>query len=37
VLHRFLGVSDREARLTIESEIGRKLPDDFEAQVKAAT
>jgi beta-phosphoglucomutase-like phosphatase (HAD superfamily) len=37
VLHRFLGVSDREARLTIEREIGRKLPDDFEAQVKQAT
>jgi HAD superfamily hydrolase (TIGR01509 family) len=37
VLDRFLGVSDREARLAIESEIGRKLPDDFEAQVKQAT
>jgi HAD superfamily hydrolase (TIGR01509 family) len=37
VLHRFLGVSDREARLTIEHEIGRALPDDFEAQVKQAT
>jgi HAD superfamily hydrolase (TIGR01509 family) len=37
VLERFLGVSDREARLTIETETGRKLPDDFEAQVKAAT
>jgi HAD superfamily hydrolase (TIGR01509 family) len=37
VLARFLGVSDREARLTIESEMGRNLPDDFEAQVKAAT
>ncbi len=37
VLQRFLGVSDREARLTIEREMGRKLPDDFEAQVKAAT
>jgi HAD superfamily hydrolase (TIGR01509 family) len=37
VLHRFLGVSDREARQTIEREIGRKLPDDFEAQVKQAT
>ena len=31
VLHRFLGVSDREARLTIEHEIGRALPEDFEA------
>ena len=35
VLHRFLGVSDREARQTIEAEIGRQLPDDFEAQMKA--
>jgi HAD superfamily hydrolase (TIGR01509 family) len=37
VLKRFLGVSDREARLAIEKEIGRSLPDDLEAQVKAAT
>ena len=37
VLHRFLGVSDREARQTIEREIGRPLPSDFEAQVKEAT
>jgi HAD superfamily hydrolase (TIGR01509 family) len=37
VLARFLGVSDREARQTIETELGRKLPDDFELQVKAAT
>lgn len=37
VLVRFLGVSDREARLAVESEIGRELPSDFEAQVKAAT
>jgi HAD superfamily hydrolase (TIGR01509 family) len=37
VLNRFLGVSDREARLMIESEIRRKLPDDFEQQVKEAT
>jgi HAD superfamily hydrolase (TIGR01509 family) len=37
VLHRFLGVSDREARLTIEREIGRPLPGDFEAKVKEAT
>ncbi len=36
VLARFLGVSDREARLTIETEMGRKLPDDFEAQMKQA-
>lgn len=33
---RFLGVSDREARLTIEAEIGRKLPDDFERQMQQA-
>ena len=37
VLERFLGVSDREARLIIEAELGRKLPDDFETQVKRAT
>ena len=37
VLKRFLGVSDREARQIIEAEIERKLPDDFEAQVKQAT
>jgi HAD superfamily hydrolase (TIGR01509 family) len=37
VLERFLGVSDREARQIVEAEIGRKLPDDFEAQVKQAT
>jgi HAD superfamily hydrolase (TIGR01509 family) len=37
VLERFLGVSDREARLTIEAELGRKLPDDFDRQVKQAT
>ena len=37
VLDRFLGVSDREARQIIEAEIERKLPDDFEAQVKQAT
>jgi HAD superfamily hydrolase (TIGR01509 family) len=36
VLDRFLGVSDQEARQTIETEIGRKLPDDFEAQMKQA-
>ena len=36
MLHRFLGVSDREARLIIEKEMGRKLPDDFEAQMKQA-
>ena len=34
VLDRFLGVSDREARQTIEREIDRKLPDDFEQQLK---
>jgi HAD superfamily hydrolase (TIGR01509 family) len=37
VLERFLGVSDREARAIIEKETGRKLPDDFESQVKHAT
>ena len=37
VLHRFLGVSDREARQIIEREIGWSLPSDFEAQVKEAT
>ncbi len=37
VLERFLGVSDREARLAVEAELGRRLPDDFESQVKAAT
>jgi HAD superfamily hydrolase (TIGR01509 family) len=37
VLDRFLGVSDREARQIIEDEIERKLPDDFEAQVRQAT
>jgi HAD superfamily hydrolase (TIGR01509 family) len=37
VLKRFLGVSDREARWAIETETGRKLPDDFESQVKQAT
>jgi HAD superfamily hydrolase (TIGR01509 family) len=36
VLTRFLGVSDREARETIENELGRKLPDDFETQMKQA-
>lgn len=34
VLVRFLGVSDREARITIEAELGRSLPDDFDAQMK---
>jgi HAD superfamily hydrolase (TIGR01509 family) len=37
VLRRFLGVSDREARQIVETEIGRKLPDSFEAEVKHAT
>ena len=36
VLERFLGVSDREARLAIEAELGRRLPDDFELQMKQA-
>jgi HAD superfamily hydrolase (TIGR01509 family) len=34
VLDRFLGMSDREARLSIEAEMGRKIPDDFEALMK---
>jgi beta-phosphoglucomutase-like phosphatase (HAD superfamily) len=36
VLDRFLGVSDREARLIVEAELGRSLPADFEAQMKQA-
>jgi HAD superfamily hydrolase (TIGR01509 family) len=36
VLIRFLGVSDREARMTVEAELGRSLSDDFEAQMKQA-
>jgi HAD superfamily hydrolase (TIGR01509 family) len=36
VLKRFLGVSDREAREIVEAELGRKLPDDLEAQMKQA-
>jgi HAD superfamily hydrolase (TIGR01509 family) len=34
VLERFLGVSDREARMAVEAELGRSLPVDFEAQMK---
>jgi HAD superfamily hydrolase (TIGR01509 family) len=37
VLRRFLGVSDREARLTVEAELGRQLPENIEQQVKQAT
>jgi HAD superfamily hydrolase (TIGR01509 family) len=37
VLARFLGVSDREARLTVEAELGHALPGDFESQIKQAT
>jgi beta-phosphoglucomutase-like phosphatase (HAD superfamily) len=37
VLARFLGVSDREARLIVEAELGRDLPGDFDLQVKQAT
>jgi HAD superfamily hydrolase (TIGR01509 family) len=33
---RFLGVADHEARLIIEAEIGRRLPDDFERQMQQA-
>ena len=36
MLERFLGVSDREARLNVEAELGRSLPDDFETQMKQA-
>jgi beta-phosphoglucomutase-like phosphatase (HAD superfamily) len=36
VLERFLGISDREARLIVEAELGLSLPDDFEAQMKQA-
>jgi HAD superfamily hydrolase (TIGR01509 family) len=36
VLKRFLGVSDHEARLIVEAELGRALPGDFEAQMKQA-
>jgi len=36
VLDRFLGMSDREARLSIEAELGRKLPGDLETQMKRA-
>jgi HAD superfamily hydrolase (TIGR01509 family) len=36
VLDRFLGMSDREARRSIEAELGRKLPDDFEDLLKRA-
>jgi HAD superfamily hydrolase (TIGR01509 family) len=36
VLDRFLGVSDREARMAVEAELGRSLPLDFEAQMKQA-
>ncbi len=36
MLERFLGVSDREARMTIEAELGRGLPGDFEALMKQA-
>jgi HAD superfamily hydrolase (TIGR01509 family) len=35
-LERFLGVSDREARRAIETEIRRKLPDDLEARMEKA-
>ena len=35
-LTRFLGVSDRDARLIVEKELGRRLPEDLEAQIKQA-
>ncbi len=37
VLQRFLGVSDREARMMVETETGRRFPDDFDQQIKNAT
>ncbi len=37
VLCRFLGVSDREARLMVETEIGRSLPEDIEQEINQAT
>jgi HAD superfamily hydrolase (TIGR01509 family) len=36
VLDRFLGVSDREARLMVEAELGRSLPGGFESELKQA-
>ena len=36
VLERFLGVSDREARQAVETELGRALPDDFDSQMNQA-
>jgi HAD superfamily hydrolase (TIGR01509 family) len=36
VLKRFLGISDRETRLTVEAELGRSLPADFDMQIKQA-
>src|SRR4051812_27266039 len=36
VLDRFLGVSDRDARLAVEAETGRPLPADFETLIKRA-
>jgi HAD superfamily hydrolase (TIGR01509 family) len=35
VLQRFLGRSMRQATLEVESELGRRLPDDFDRQVYA--
>jgi HAD superfamily hydrolase (TIGR01509 family) len=37
VFDRFLGVSEFEARMIVEAEIGRKLPNDFISQVNHAT
>ena len=36
VLERFLGVSDRAARMMIETELGLSLPGDFETQMNQA-
>lgn len=37
VLQRFLGISDHEAQLIVEAELGRRFPDDFEAEIKRET
>jgi HAD superfamily hydrolase (TIGR01509 family) len=37
VFDRFLGVSELEAQMIVEAEIGRKLPDNFTSQVNHAT
>lgn len=37
VLSRFTGMSDRDARMTVEREIGRPFPDGFDSEVEATT